>query len=908
MALAALVDGAAAGDGRVVVVQGPPGIGKSALVQWLAGRAEDDGASIRLVRGTRLGAGTPFGIARWLFTEDVRRDPDLLSAGWARRAAPVFAAASGPGDTGALVEGLVALVADIAHRTGPLILAVDDAQWADPPSLALLLELAQRGREVGAGLVLTLTSGLGSPAPAALTEIAALPVATIITPAPLSTDGVQQLLDGDGDGVVARRIHAASGGNPLLVGAMVEARRRTGEDSPAVPESLTALVLARLTDLPDDTQALALAAAVLGEAPLHRAARLAGLDPQSARPAADALTARHVLASGEPLRFSQPIVAEALLGTVPPFSLADMHRRAAELLGADGATREHVAAHLLHSAPAGDPWVATMLVDASARALDRGDPGAAVQLLRRAVQEPPPADARGSMLVALARAETIAGSPSAIDAFRRALDHVPDGEDRLEAWHGLSRRLYLRGDYRLAATAAAQGRAELAPGDPAGERLLAAELSAASIVPDLAPDAVARTAALIAGQTPSDPALLAAMVGQQGWTADRMDLIPERALLAVAADPLVDPSSGGIALSFIAGALNWVDEPLVARRILDAGLDRVAEIGDPLAEVSLRSCRAWSCIYIGDLAAARRDLDAVSSLNALGWAAGEGLAGPPRIMVALEAGDIEAARVALTNTPAVLNPGLPWFEGAVAHAAGDAAGALEAFERAGEVLEGMLGLRNPTVLPWRSSAALAAAGLGRDELARRHAFAELAAAESAGIARSLGNALAVAGWVSGELEMMERGVQVLETSPSRLTLARALLMLGIGYRRARRLRDARAPLGRALDMCEQMGATHLAQRALLELRTAGARPRQRARSGLRALTPREREVATLAARGLTTRQVSAELFLTAKTVETHLTNVFRKLRISSRGELAPLLTGGDSESDQPLRPADTPAP
>ena len=322
----------------------------------------------------------------------------------------------------------------------------------------------------------------------------------------------------------------------------------------------------------------------------------------------------------------------------------------------------------------------------------------------------------------------------------------------------------------------------------------------------------------------------------------------------------------------------------------------MAEIGDPLAEVSLRSCRAWSCIYAGDLASARRDLELVGSLNALGWAAGEGLAGPPRIMVALETGDIEAARVALAHSPAVLNPGLPWFEGAVAHAAGDAAAALEAFERAGDVLEGMLGLRNPTVLPWRSSAALAAARLGRDDLARRHAFAELAAAESVGVARSLGNALAVAGWVSGDLEMMERGVRVLETSPSRLWLARALLTLGIGYRRARRLRDARAPLGRALDMSEQMGATHVAQRALLELRATGARPRRRARSGLQSLTPRQREVATLAARGLTTRQISAELFLTAKTVETHLTHVFRKLRISSRAELAPLLKPESEET------------
>lgn len=906
MALGALVHGAVAGEGRVAVVQGPPGIGKSALVQWLAAHTEDNGVSIRLVRGTRLGARTPFGVARWLLARDIRRDPELLRRGWARRAAPVFAGAPGSGDTGALVEGLVALVAEIVEHGGPLVLAVDDAQWADEPSLTLLLELAQRGREIGAGVALTLTSGLDSPVEATLTEIAALPSATIITPTPLSSDGVLRLLDGTGDADTAWRIHHASSGNPLIVRAMLEARERTGEDVPVIPESLTALVLARLNDLPDAAQTLAVAAATLGEAPLYRVARLAGLDLDTARPAADELTARHVLAPGEPVRFSQPIVADALLATVAPFALAGMHRRAAELVGADGGDTDQVAAHLLRTDPAGDPWVAAMLADGGAGALDRGDPGAAVDLLRRAVREPPPVDARGSMLVALARAETIAGSPSAVEAFRRALDHVSARGDRLEAWHGLSRRLYLRGDHRMAATVAAQGRSELPPGDPAGERLLAAELSAASIVPELAPDTVARTAALIAGDPPSDPALLALMIGQQGWTADRLDLIPGRAMTAVAADPLVDASSGGIALSFVAGALNWVDEPVLARRLLDAGLERVAEIGDPLAEVSLRACRAWSCVYVGDLAAARRDLAAITSLNAFGWAEGEGLAGPPRIMMALETADIQGARSALAASPAVFNPGLPWFEGAVAHAAGDPAAALDAFERAGEVLEGVLGLRNPTVLAWRSSAALAAASLGRDELACHHALAELAAAESAGIARSLGNARVVAGLVTGDLDLMESGVAVLETSPSRLSLARALLMHGIGYRRARRLRDARDPLSRALDLSEQMGAATIAQRARLELRTTGARPRRRARSGPEALTPREREVAVLAARGLTTRQISAELFLTAKTVETHLTHVFRKLRIASRSDLeAHLLLDGETGATSPAQDPST---
>src|SRR6202008_3253478 len=111
--------------------------------------------------------------------------------------------------------------------------------------------------------------------------------------------------------------------------------------------------------------------------------------------------------------------------------------------------------------------------------------------------------------------------------------------------------------------------------------------------------------------------------------------------------------------------------------------------------------------------------------------------------------------------------------------------------------------------------------------------------------------------------------------------------LGITYRRARRTRDARAPLGRALDLARELGATLVAQRALHEFKAAGARPRSRPRTGVQALTASERNVAELAASGRTTRQIAGELFLTPKTVETHLTRVFRKLGLTSRAQLAP---------------------
>ena len=220
----------------------------------------------------------------------------------------------------------------------------------------------------------------------------------------------------------------------------------------------------------------------------------------------------------------------------------------------------------------------------------------------------------------------------------------------------------------------------------------------------------------------------------------------------------------------------------------------------------------------------------------------------------------------------------------------------------------MLGLANPGVLPWRSSAALAALRLGRPDRARELVGPELEQARGLGVPRALGIALRVAGFIDGDIALLEESVDVLEKSPAALELARSHLVLGIAYRRMRRARDARGPLGRAFDSARELGALVLAERALQELKAAGARPRRRPRTGLQALTPSERNVADLAAAGKTTRQIAGDLFLTPKTVETHLTRVFRKLGIRSRAELAPLFAAVEVEPLLEPLPGSEPGP
>jgi DNA-binding CsgD family transcriptional regulator len=307
--------------------------------------------------------------------------------------------------------------------------------------------------------------------------------------------------------------------------------------------------------------------------------------------------------------------------------------------------------------------------------------------------------------------------------------------------------------------------------------------------------------------------------------------------------------------------------------------------GDPLAEVNVRSVRAWCRIFRGQLMLATDDLDVVLAAGELGWRSIDALCAMPLIVLRLERGELDGARDALRRAPAGAQVGQAWFEGAVALAAGDAATALSAFEAAGAELEDGLSVVNPGVRPWRSSAALAAMQLGKSELARSLAAIEVEQARAAKGPRALGIALRAAGLVGDAPALLDESVAVLERSPARLELARSLMFAGTSHRRAGRTPEARATLSRALDLARECGAPPLIDRTLIELRATGARPRRRPHTGIGALTASERQTAELAADGRTTKQIAAMLFLSPKTVEGHLTSAFRKLGISSRTEL-----------------------
>ena len=205
-------------------------------------------------------------------------------------------------------------------------------------------------------------------------------------------------------------------------------------------------------------------------------------------------------------------------------------------------------------------------------------------------------------------------------------------------------------------------------------------------------------------------------------------------------------------------------------------------------------------------------------------------------------------------------------------------------------------MHNPAVLAWRSHLALALLGLDRRDEALELAREEVELARAWGSPRPIGVALRARGLAEGGaegIETLRESVDVLEGSSARLELARSLVELGAALRRANERAEARELLREGLDLAVRSGALPLVERAEQELAATGARPRRLLLSGVESLTASERRVARFAAEGLSNKDIAQALFVTTKTVEVHLSNVYRKLGIGSRDEL-PQALGGEA--------------
>ena len=903
----------AATDGRVVLIKGPAGIGKTRLLDVL--RREATGFDVLGARGGVLERDVAFGVVRQLLEPLLARaapgDRDALLAGAAAPAAGVLSLAGG--DPGLVPSGLPRslhalfwLVANLAERR-PLVLAVDDGQWTDAPSLEFLAFLARRLE--GLPVLIALAARDAEPWSHEVARSEIETHATVVRPAPLSPDGVGRLVHlafgAPGPGALVEACRTATGGNPFYLGELLAEVARPGSDPTdvpigtvraTVPETVARSILLRLGRLGDAAVRLASAAALLEDGALLRhAAAVAELPEPAVEHAADALVRASILTDVAPIRFNHPIVLAAIAGEMPPARRGAAHRRAALVLHAEGAPVDRLVPHLLRALPAGDQWVVETLRRAAATASARGAPGAAVACLRRALEEPPSEDLAG-LLADLSRLEMATGDYAASAATAaRAIDAAPGPAARA--------RIRLPQGYALLAVEGApaalrcleQGIDEATGVDPELALLLEAELACQSWFtdePHRVFDRIGRHRDLL-GETHGERFVLAVLAFEALRHEEPAEVCTDLALRSLAGGRLLaEQSSQTLAYNVATVALLAAEAHDDARAAIVAGMADCRARGLVYAFGGICWMRGLLALAEGDLAAAEADERACVE-HAVPTMVGIGVAS--LALVLLEQGDVagaagELARGGLLADARPIYVWGPYVRGLVRLAQGRPAEALADLRDVGRHATEVGGF--PATLPWRAHSALALDALGDAEGAREAADAELRRARRLGGSRALGMALRACGLVAaGEarLAKLTAAVEALETSPARLDLARARHDLGLTLLRAGRRRQGREVLERSYDGARACGARGLAEAAYDELLVAGARPRRPTFTGVGSLTAGERRVAQMAAEGLSNRDIAQALFVTPKTVENQLGRVYVKLGVSSRRALGAAL-------------------
>lgn len=920
-----LLDAAAEGEGSVVLVEGAPGIGKTALLRATREAARDRGLLTPSAIGSELERGFAFGLVRQVLEPIVAAaDPAeraALLSGAAALAGPVIgtgAAAAAPtvDASFSVLHGLGWLCTNLAVRT-PLLVTIDDVHWGDRPSLRFLEFLSRRLEGVPLMLVLAARPGEAGDAQDLLDAMAHGPAARVLRPAALGEAAVAELtasaLGERPDPAFVSACATATGGNPFLLRALLRhlAENDTAPTATAGAEvgEVAPVTVARAAHrhvrrLGPAAEALARAVAVLGDrSSLRNAAALAGLEIDIARRAADALAAAGVLALPPP-RFVHPIVREAIHDDIPTAERAAAHASAAKLLVADRARVEEIALHLLHTDPAGDPWVVRGLRETAAAALAEGAPEIAVGHLRRALEEPPPPEDRDAVRLDLGLAEARAGDAAAIDRLAAVTATATDPGVATSAAIARSRVLVLIGRSQAATEGLVAIRDQAERIGPELGRLVDSEIvDAARLHLEQLP-VLRRHLERLDATTPADDPRRA--VVEANLAFDRVAAgAPADGVLAALAPHVTGggllQAAGADAPGHYLGvnACVLLERPDLARPALEASLADARARGSLFAFAYGTRYRSVIECRFGRVDQAAEDAGtALRLLTERGWQAGA----PGTLAFLLEAlveqGELAAATEALRPWSGETFAGSPFealflgARGRLRAAAGETAAGLSDLLRCGEVMEAW-GWSGATVVPWRSRAALARAALGDREAALALADEELRLARASGLERVTGIALRAAGVVRGGsegVELLRTAVDVLAPTPARLEHARALVDLGAAILATGDAAGARVPLREGMDGAHRVGARRLASRARTILLEAGARPRRAVVRGVDALTPSQRRVAELAASGLSNRDIAETLFVTHKTVEVHLSQSYQKLGIRSRSQLGDALS------------------
>ncbi|WP_275126468.1 AAA family ATPase [Streptomyces chrestomyceticus] len=870
----------------------------SAIGSW-AERESPGSVMFQLLRGAEgpLGACAELAVLLDRVTRRHER-PDAVDG----HGASGFAQPTLDADTTGALHRLCLAVIGAAERT-PVLLCIDDVQFTDSLSLYWLLRLLRRAPSAPI-VVVVAECTLSKPAhPQLHAALLARPGYRRVPLARLTVAGVAELIT-DHLGAHAARMpaaacHAVSGGNPLLVRALVEDCRQAGEPTAgAVPQLVVGdayaeTVLSCIHRGRPVLMRLAQALAVLdADSESSRLARLLEEDEATMSRGACALEAAGLLDSGR----LHPVARTAVLESLAPQQRSALHARAAVLLYQEGAPATTVARLLIASEDRGQPWAMDVLCEAAERHLAGNRVSDAHACLEAALRVCQDDEARVGIKALYAGTAWMLNPSISARHLGELATALHDG--RLPDRHALTLAKFLLWHGRFDEALEAVDR--IGEGQPGCDPAAAAEIRATrELLATTYPGSVRRPPGApggrrwAAGRAQDDPRVLGAAALAHVLAHGPDDEAVADAEAAMRAMRLSKSTQEWIVCA--TSVLEFADRLEAVANWCDHWLEQARTRRVPLWEAEFASLRARVALRQGDPLQARRLAQAaLAQVPAESW--GVCIGGPLSNLVqaATRTGDYDAASEYLeVPVPAGLfrsRFGLYFLHarGRYHLETGRPYAALDDFATCGALMQAWR-FDQPTLVPWRSEAARAHLAVGDRERAYELARQELAlAGERPSRARGIAlRTVAACGPDDGRLEPLTEAVALLRGCGDRLELAGALGELAHARTAAGNTGQARQELRSALRLAEAAGAVPLA-RSL----AAQAEGVPRGGSGGRAhpadlylLSGAERRVAVLAALGQTNREIARRLAVTPSTVEQHLTRVFRKLGVRTRQEL-----------------------
>ena len=895
-----------------LVLEGEPGMGKTTL--WRLGVAQAERSGQRVLTSSPASGETQlsFAVLSDLLADALHEVGSAMPVPQRRALEQALllddgsADASQPGEPAEPAEPRTVLAATqtclrLLSDRGPLVVAIDDIQWIDPPSAAALAFAVRRLGESQVSILAARRVESGT------TERSEFESAVIhrhgedlkrVEVGPLGADVLHAaILDRLGITFahrVVEQIHQTSGGNPFYALELARALKRHpegGEPGSAlpVPDTLQQLVRSRLEDLSVPTRDLLDVVTLLSDPTLAR------LEAAGVRGSVEDAVAAGVIeiADDERVRFAHPLLASGAAARLAPDSRRALHLRLADLVEGEERAR-----HLALGAGGPSSAAAAALEEAAREAASRGAIGAAAELAEQALRLTP---VELSDLVRERQLEAAAYEVRRGDIAhaRRHLEpllaELPPGPTRAGVLVQLARMGEQAAARSLELCLQAIAEAGQDNARAAEAHQLAAEMSMLS--GDI-PSALdhARRACDLAAAAPNKAKLiesLGTLCHYQTYTGTI-----EPGLLEGAVDlerQQSRPSNNYSPREILGLRLMYSDRLDEARVILLASFETATELGDELDRGALLihltqlECRAGRLADADKYAAACLVTHEQS---------GYGLAGARFVTALADAhlGRVEQARAAARDGAAQASRGgnqvfrvlNDWALGFLELSLGNHEAAAERLRELPATVDAM-GYRNPGVRPVHADAIEARVGVGDlggdveamiDDLAERgRAFQNASVVGAA--ERSRGLLAAQLGDADKALTYFARSLDELSSSPQPLQRGRTLLALGATLRRAKRRREARETLGEALEIFDLLGTPLWAERAAGELARI---PGRGASSGQ--LSETERRVAELVADGLSNKEVAAKLFVSVRTVEANLSSIYTKLGLRSRSELA----------------------